>query len=190
MNTVNPTTASNTITLQMGQDSTQTHEHNIDQSSGSQGNNLQSVGTVVLPIATNQDGSVVSLGNVVPSSMMLTSQAGQIPVMYSVYASPSSGIVTVSNLSEGSGDHSSAHSHHLSGESNDMGQQGLPGSLSLATVQVHQDINSAVHTYSTQGVVTESSATQTAEEMHIDHTSLEPDTGIGKSELSVSQTEV
>ncbi|XP_068681644.1 serum response factor-like [Montipora capricornis] len=190
VNAVNPTTTSNTITLQMGQESNQTHEHNVDQSSGSQGNNLQSVGTVVLPIATNQDGSVVSLGNVVPSSMMLTSQAGQIPVMYSVYASPSSGLVTVSNLSEGGGDHSSNHTHHLQGEANDMGQQSLPGSLSLATVQVHQDMNSAVHTYSTQGVVTETSATQTAEDMHIDHTSLDSESGIGKNDLSVSQTEV
>ena len=144
----------------------------------------------MLPIATNQDGSVVSLGNVVPSSMMLTSQAGQIPVMYSVYASPSSGLVTVSNLSEGGGDHSSNHTHHLQGEANDMGQQSLPGSLSLATVQVHQDMNSAVHTYSTQGVVTETSATQTAEDMHIDHTSLDSESGIGKNDLSVSQTEV
>lgn len=187
VNAVNPTTTSNTITLQVGQESNHTQEHNVDHSSGSQGNNLQSVGTVVLPIATNQDGSVVSLGNVVPSSMMLTSQAGQIPVMYSVYASPSSGLVTVSNLSEGGGDHSSSHTHHLSGEANDIGQQGLSGSLSLATVQVHQDINSP---YSAQSVVTESSATQTAEDIHIDHASLDSETGIGKNDLSVSQTEV
>lgn len=177
----------------MGQDTNQTHEQHVDQSSGSQGNNLQSVGTVVVPIATNQDGSVVSLGNVVPSSMMLTSQAGQIPVMYSVYASPSSGLVTVSNLSDGSADQSSGHAHHLTGEANDMGQQALPGSLSLATVQVHQDMNSGVHAYATQAVVTESSSTQTADNIHLgDHGSLESETGIGKNDLSVSvnQTEV
>ena len=190
VNAVNPTTTSNTITLQMGQEANQTHEHNVDQSSGPQGNNLQSVGTVVVPIATNQDGSVVSLGNVVPSSMMLTSQAGQIPVMYSVYASPSSGLVTVSNLADGSGDQSSSHTHHLSGETSDIGQQALPGSLSLATVQVHQDINSGVHAYATQAVVTESSGTQTADDIHIDHGSLETETGIGKNDLSVNQTEV
>ena len=142
---------------------------------------MQSVGTVVVPIATNQDGSVVSLGNVVPSSMMLTSQAGQIPVMYSVYASPSSGLVTVSNLSDGSTDQSSGHAH-LSGEASDMGQQGL----SLAAVQVHQDMNSGVHAYATQAVVTESSGTQTADEIHMSHHgSLESETAV-----SVSQTEV
>lgn len=174
----------------MGQEANQTHEHNVDQSSGPQGNNLQSVGTVVVPIATNQDGSVVSLSNVVPSSMMLTSQAGQIPVMYSVYASPSSGLVTVSNLADGSGDQSSSHTHHLSGEASDIGQQALPGSLSLATVQVHQDINSGVHAYATQAVVTESSGTQTADDIHMDHGSLETETGIGKDDLSVNQTQV
>lgn len=192
VNAVNPTTTSNTITLQMGQDASQTHEPNGDNASGSQANNLQSVGTVVVPIATNQDGNVVSLGNVVPSSMMLTSQAGQIPVMYSVYASPSSGLVTVSHLSDGSSDQSAGHAH-LSAEASDIGQQSLPGSLSLATVQVHQDINSGVQAYTTQAVVTESSGTQTADEIHMSHHgSLETETGIGKNDLTVSvgQTEV
>ena len=192
VNAVNPTTTSNTITLPLVQDTNQTHDNNVDQSSGSQGNNLQSVGTVVVPIATNQDGSV-SLGNVVPSSMMLTSsQAGQIPVMYSVYASPSSGLVTVSNLSDSGTEQASGHTH-LSGEANDITQQGLPGSLSLATVQVHQDMNSGVHAYATQAVVTESSATQTADDIHTivsDHGSLtvgtESDTSIVKNDLSVS----
>ena len=192
VNAVNPTTTSNTITLQMGQDASQTHEPNGDNASGSQANNLQSVGTVVVPIATNQDGNVVSLGNVVPSSMMLTSQAGQIPVMYSVYASPSSGLVTVSHLSDGSSDQSASHAH-LSAEASDIGQQSLPGSLSLATVQVHPDINSGVQAYTTQAVVTESSGTQTADEIHMSHHgSLETETGIGKNDLAVSvgQTEV
>ena len=192
VNAVNPTTTSNTITLQMGQDASQTHEPNGDNASGSQANNLQSVGTVVVPIATNQDGNVVSLGNVVPSSMMLTSQAGQIPVMYSVYASPSSGLVTVSHLSDGSSDQSAGHAH-LSAEASDIGQQSLPGSLSLATVQVHPDINSGVQAYTTQAVVTESSGTQTADEIHMSHHgSLETETGIGKNDLAVSvgQTEV
>jgi len=165
----------------------------VDHSSGSQGNNLQSVGTVVVPIATNQDGSVVSLGNVVPSSMMLSSsQASQIPVMYSVYASPSSGLVTVSNLSDSGTDQTSGHTHHLSGEASDISQQTLPGSLSLATVQVHQDINSGVHAYAAQAVVTESSGTQTADDIHTivsDHGSLtvgtDSDTGIVKNDLSV-----
>lgn len=193
VNAVN-TTSSNTITLPIVHDSSQTHDHNVDHSSGSQGNNLQSVGTVVVPIATNQDGSVVSLGNVVPSSMMLSSsQAGQIPVMYSVYASPSSGLVTVSNLSDSGTDQTSGHTHHLSGEASDISQQALPGSLSLATVQVHQDINSGVHGYAAQAVVTESSGTQTADDIHTivsDHGSLtvgtESDTGIVKNDLSVS----
>ena len=148
----------------------------------------------MVPIATNQDGSVVSLGNVVPSSMMLSSsQAGQIPVMYSVYASPSSGLVTVSNLSDSGTDQTSGHTHHLSGEASDISQQTLPGSLSLATVQVHQDINSGVHAYAAQAVVTESSGTQTADDIHTivsDHGSLtvgtESDTGIVKNDLSVS----
>lgn len=174
-------------------DANQTHGHHVDQSSGSQGNNLHSVGTVVVPIATNQDGTVVSLANV-PSSMMLSSsQAGQIPVMYSVYTSPSSGLVTVSNLSDGSTDQATGHAHHhLSGEANDMTQHSLPGSLSLATVQVHQDINSGVHAYA-QAVVTESSGTQTADDIHTivsDHGSLtvgtDSDTGIVKNDLSVS----
>lgn len=186
----NTTTSSNTITLPIVQD-TGHNDHNVDHSSGSQGNNLQSVGTVVVPIATNQDGSVVSLGNV-PSSMMLSSsQAGQIPVMYSVYASPSSGLVTVSNLSDGGTDQTSGHTHHLSGDANDMGQQTLPGSLSLATVQVHQD--SGLHAYATQAVVTESSGTQTADDIHTivsDHGSLtvgtESDAGMVKNDLSVS----
>lgn len=146
----------------------------------------------MVPITTNQDGSVVSLGNV-PSSMMLSSsQAGQIPVMYSVYASPSSGLVTVSNLADGGTDQTSGHAHHLSGDANDIGQQTLPGSLSLATVQVHQDINSGVHAYATQAVVTESSGTQTADDIHTivsDHGSLtvgtESDTGMVKNDLSV-----
>lgn len=193
VNAVNPTTSSNTITLPIVQDTSQTHEHNVDHSSGSQGNNLQSVGTVVVPIATNQDGSVVSLGNVVPSSMMLSSsQASQIPVMYSVYASPSSGLVTVSNLSDSGTDQTSGHTHHLSGEASDISQQTLPGSLSLATVQVHQDINSGVHAYAAQAVVTESSGTQTADDIHTivsDHGSLtvgtDSDTGIVKNDLSV-----
>ena len=190
VNAVNPTTTSNTITLQMGQEANQAQEHNVDQSSGSQGNNLQSVGTVVVPIATNQDGTVVSLGNVVPSSMMLTSQAGQIPVMYSVYASPSSGLVTVSHLSDSGTDQSSGHAHHLSGEAHDIGQQSLPGSLSLAAVQVHQDINSGVQTYAAQAVVTESSGTQTAADIHIDHGSLDSEAGIHKNDLTVTQAEV
>lgn len=192
VNAANTTTSSNTITLPIVQDTSQ-NDHNVDQSSGTQGNNLQSVGTVVVPIATNQDGTVVSLGNV-PSSMMLpSSQSGQIPVMYSVYASPSSGLVTVSNLSDGGPDQTSGHTHTLSGEASDMAQQTLPGSLSLATVQVHQDINSGVHAYATQAVVTESSGTQTADDIHTivsDHGSLtvgtESDTGIVKSDLSVS----
>ena len=192
VNPVNTTTASNTITLPIVQDAGQTHDNNVDQSSGSQANNLQSVGTVVVPIATNQDGSV-SLGNAIPSSMMLTSsQASQIPVMYSVYASPNSGLVTVSNLSESGTEQGSGHTH-LSGEASDITQQALPGSLSLAAVQVHQDINSGVHAYATQAVVTESSGTQTADEMHTmvsDHGNLtvgtESDTGIVKNDLSVS----
>lgn len=187
VNPVNTTTASNTITLPIVQDAGQTHDNNVDQS-----NNLQSVGTVVVPIATNQDGSV-SLGNAIPSSMMLTSsQASQIPVMYSVYASPNSGLVTVSNLSESGTEQGSGHTH-LSGEASDITQQALPGSLSLAAVQVHQDINSGVHAYATQAVVTESSGTQTADEMHTmvsDHGNLtvgtESDTGIVKNDLSVS----
>ena len=145
----------------------------------------------MVPIATNQDGSVVSLGNV-PSSMMLSSsQAGQIPVMYSVYASPSSGLVTVSNLSDSGTDQTSGHTHHLSGEASDLSQQTLPGSLSLATVQVHQDMNSGVHAYAAQAVVTESSGTQTADIHTIvsDHGSLtvgtDSDTGIVKNDLSV-----
>lgn len=132
VNPVNTTTASNTITLPIVQDAGQTHDNNVDQSSGSQANNLQSVGTVVVPIATNQDGSV-SLGNAIPSSMMLTSsQASQIPVMYSVYASPNSGLVTVSNLSESGTEQGSGHTH-LSGEASDITQQALPGSLSCCS---------------------------------------------------------
>ena len=127
VNAVNPTIPSNTITLQMGQKANHTEEHNVNQALGSQGNNLQSVGSVVVPIATNQDGTVV----------------------YSVYASPSSGLVTVSHLSDSSTDQSSGHAHHLSGEAHDIGQQSLPGSLSLATVQVHQDVNRGAQTYTT-----------------------------------------
>ena len=40
VNAVNTTTSSNTITLPIVQDTSQTHDHNVDHSSGSQGNNL------------------------------------------------------------------------------------------------------------------------------------------------------
>ena len=117
---------------------------------------------------------------------MLTSQAGQIPVMYSVYTS-SSGLVTVSSLSDGTQDQTSG-STHLSGESSEMGQQSLPGSLSLAAVQVHQDMGNNVQAYTAQTVVTENSGTQTADDIHaiVNDGALavrtESDGSIGKSE--------
>lgn len=130
----------------------ETQEHTIDQ-----GNNMQSIGTVVVPI-TNQDGTV-SLGNVVPS-MLTSTQSGQIPVMYSVYASPSSGLVTVANLPDGATDHTSGQQHHLSGEATEVTQQTLSNSLGLTTVQVQHDLPSNIQSYS-QAV-----STQTSDEVH------------------------
>ena len=153
-----PVTASSSVTTTHTTQSGQlVHEAHIQhqETNMEQGNNMQSIGTVVVPM-TNQDGSV-ALGNVVPS-LLSTSQSGQIPVMYSVFASPSSGLVTVANLPEGATEQGSTQ--QLTADGTDVGHPSLPNSLTLATVQVQQDMAGNMQNYS-QAV-----STQTSDEMH------------------------
>lgn len=126
----------------------------MDQSTGATAN-IQSLGTLMVPIATHQPegAQVVSLAGVVPSSMMLTTQAGgQIPVMY--YAGPSSGLV--SQLGEND---QSAVQNHLQNDGSEV-SQALTGTLSL---HVQNEMTSGYHG---QNVVTENSGTQTADGVH------------------------
>lgn len=151
----------------------QNHEHNVE---STQGGSQQAI---VVPIAqTNQDGVTVSYANVgVPSQMMLTTSSGQIPIMY---YTPQSGVVAVSNLPENSDQ--SGQQSQLNGGDTDAGQQSLPSN----TIQVQQDMQ---HIYVNQAVVTETSGTQTQEEIQSivnEHSSLgaESDSAIDKSALT------
>lgn len=154
----------------------QNHEQNVE---STQGGSQQAI---VVPIAqTNQDGVTVSYANVgVPSQMMLTTSSGQIPIMYSVYT-PQSGVVAVSNLSENSDQ--SGQQAQLNGDT-DAGQQ----SLQPNTIQVQQEMQ---HIYVNQTVVTETSGTQTQEDINSivnEHSSLgtESDSAIDKSGLGTA----
>ena len=153
----------------------QNHEQTVE---STQGSNQQAI---VVPIAqTNQDGTV-SYANVgVPSQMMLTTSSGQIPIMYSVYT-PQSGVVAVSNLSENS--EQGGQQPQLNGDA-DAGQQ----SLSSTAIQVQQEMQ---HIYVNQTVVTETSGTQTQEEINSivnEHSSLggDSDSAIDKNSLATA----
>lgn len=144
--------------MQIGSDGQiqNTQEQAVDQSTGAP-TNIQSLGTLMVPIAAHQgEGTqVVSLANMVPSSMMLTTQAGQIPVMY--YTGPSSGLVSQLNENE-----QTAVQNHLQNDGSEVSQS-LAGTLSLSNVHVSHEMASSYHG---QNVVTENSGTQTADGVH------------------------
>lgn len=132
-----------------------TQEQAVENIQGNQAH-VQSLGTLMVPIATHQgEGTQV----VVPSSMMLTTQAGQIPVMY--YAGPSSGIMSVSQLSDS--DQAAVQNHQLQNDGSEVSQS-LAGTLSLSGVHVAHDHMTS--NYHGQGVVTENSGTQASDEVH------------------------
>ena len=111
---------------------------------------------------------------------MLTTSSGQIPIMYSVYT-PQSGVVAVSNLSENS--EQGGQQSQLNGDA-DAGQQ----SLSSTAIQVQQEMQ---HIYVNQTVVTETSGTQTQEEINSivnEHSSLggDSDSAIDKNSLATA----
>ncbi|XP_001635091.2 serum response factor [Nematostella vectensis] len=136
-----------TVQVQIGTDGQMHTQESVEHSSTSQATTMQSLGALMVPIATHQgEGHVVSLANVVPSSMMLTTQSGQIPVMY--YTGP------VSNIN----DNEHQGTQHDSGE---VSQQAIQSGLSLSTVHVQHDMAQGYHS-----VVTEASGSQAADEVH------------------------
>ncbi|XP_031560257.1 serum response factor-like isoform X2 [Actinia tenebrosa] len=161
-----------------------TQEHAVENIQGNPAH-VQSLGTLMVPIATHQgEGTqVVSLANVVPSSMMLTTQAGQIPVMY--YTGQSSGIMSVSQLSDG--DHTGVQNHQLQGDGSEVSHS-LAGTLSLSGVHVTSDHMTS--NYHGQNVVTENSGTQAPDDVHnmVNESSMNDDTS-PKEEMTNSQNQ-
>lgn len=140
----------------------------------------------MVPIATHQaEGTqVVSLANVVPSSMMLTTQAGQIPVMY--YAGPSSaGIMSVSQLSDG--EQAAVQNHQLQSDGSEVSPS-ITGALSLSSVHVTSEHMTS--NYHGQNVVTENSGTQASDEVHniVSDSSMNEETS-PKEEITNSQNQ-
>jgi hypothetical protein len=170
-------------TVQIGSDGQiQNAQEAVDNMPGNQGH-VQSLGTLMVPIATHQGEGTQVVANVVPSSMMLTTQAGQIPVMY--YAGPSSGIMSVSQLNDG--DQTAVQNHHLQSDGSEVSHS-LAGTLSLSNVHVQHDMTSNYHG---QNVVTENSGTQTPDEVHniVNESSMNHNGTLPKQESPNSQNQ-